>query len=127
MSLVLFQGDIVGFSVPVVFRSKTQFAGNGPVLVKHCNAAAGHHRNARRVGLSASMAVFHLGNCSCVTLPSPVHGLVLQRTMAIRFEARLALNADRPTEPDNITLKEYSRIPLGTTPCLSIQKSFYET
>ena len=88
---MLFQGNIAGFSVPVVFRSKTQCAGNGPVLVKHCNAAAEHHRSARRVGLSASMAAFHL----------------LQRTMAIRYEARLAMNADRPTEPGNITLKEH--------------------
>ncbi len=89
--LVLFQCDIVGFSVPVVFRSKTQCAGNGPVLAKHCNAAVEHYRSARRVGLSASMAALRL----------------LRRTMAIRFEARLALNADMPTEPDNITLKEY--------------------
>jgi len=61
------------------------------VLVKHCNAGAEHHRSARRVGLSASMAALRL----------------LQRTMAIRCEARLALNADRPTEPGNITLKEH--------------------
>jgi len=88
---VLLQGDIVGFSVPVVFRGKAPCAGNGPVLVKCGDAAAGHHRSARRVGLSAPMAVFRL----------------LQRTMAIRYEARLALNADRPTELDNIALKEY--------------------
>ena len=61
------------------------------VLVKHVNAAAGHHRSARRVGLSASMATLHL----------------LERTMAIPCEARLALNADRPTEAGNIILKEY--------------------
>ena len=60
-------------------------------LVKHGNAAAGHHRNARRVDLSAPMAALRL----------------LQRTMAIRGEARLAMNADRPTEYGNITLKEY--------------------
>ncbi len=30
------------------------------VLVKHCNAAARHHRNARRVGLSASMTALCL-------------------------------------------------------------------
>lgn len=88
---MLFQCDIAGFSVPVVFRSKAWCAGNGPVLVKHRNAAEGHHRSVRRIGLSASMAAFRL----------------LQRTMAIRFEARLALNTDRPTEPGNITLKEY--------------------
>ncbi len=52
------------------------------VLAKYGNAAAGHHGSARRVGLSASMAAFHL----------------LQRTIVIRYEVRLALNTDRPTE-----------------------------
>ena len=61
------------------------------VLVKRCNAVAGHHRSARRVGLSASMAALRL----------------LLRTTAINCEARLALNADRPTEPGIIMLKEY--------------------
>jgi hypothetical protein len=60
-------------------------------LVKCCNAVAEHHSNARRVGLSASMAALRL----------------LQRTMAIPCEARLALNVDRPTEPINIILPEY--------------------
>ena len=91
MELVLFHGDIAGFSVPVVFRGQAPCAGNGPVLVKRGNAAVEHHRSARRVGLSAPMAAFRL----------------LQRTKAIRCEARLALNADRPTEPGNITMKEY--------------------
>jgi len=57
----------------VVFRGQAPCAGNGRVLVKRGNAAAGHHRSARRVDLSASMAAFRLS----------------QRTMAIRFEARL--------------------------------------
>ncbi len=61
------------------------------VLVKCCNAVTGHHRSARRVGLSASMAVLCL----------------LLRTEAINCEACLALNADRPTVPINITLLEY--------------------
>jgi hypothetical protein len=61
------------------------------VLVKRGNAAAEHHRHAQRVGLSASMPTLHL----------------LERTMAIPCEARLALNADRPTEHGNIILKEY--------------------
>ena len=61
------------------------------VLVKCCNAVAGHHSSARRVGLSAPMAALRL----------------LQRTMAIRYEACLALSADRPTEPININLLEY--------------------
>ena len=61
------------------------------VLAKCCNAVAEHHSNARRVGLSASMSVLRL----------------LQRTMAISCEARLALNADRPTESINMTMLEY--------------------
>ena len=32
---------------------------------------------------------------------------LLQRTMAIRFEAGLALNTDRPTELINTTLREH--------------------
>jgi len=69
------------------------------VLVKCCNAVAEHHSNARRVGLSAFMAAFHL----------------LLRTKAISGEARLAprghvaLNADRPTGSINIALLEYQR------------------
>jgi len=89
--LVLFQCNRLGFSAPVVFRGKAQCAGNGCSLVKHCNAAAEHHRSARRVGLSASMAAL----------------LLLQRTTAIRCKERLALNADRPTVSQFITLKEY--------------------
>ena len=61
------------------------------VLVKCCNAVAEHHSNARRVGLSAPMAALCL----------------LQRTMAIRCEACLALSPDRPTESINTTLPEY--------------------
>jgi hypothetical protein len=61
-------------------------------LVKRGNAAAEHLRGARRVGLSASMAALHL-------LP--------RATTTLRFELRLALNADRPTESINIMLQEY--------------------
>jgi hypothetical protein len=42
-----------------MIRIKAQCEGNGSVLVKRCNAEADHHRNARRVGLSASMALLH--------------------------------------------------------------------
>jgi len=83
--------DIDGFSVPVMFCDKTPCAGNGSVLVKHGNAVAKHDRSARRVDLSASMAALR----------------PLQRTMAIRYEACLALNADRPTELVNITWLMY--------------------
>ena len=60
-------------------------------LVKRGNAAAEYLRGARRVGLSASTAALHL----------------LQRATTLRFELRLALNADRPTESINIMLQEY--------------------
>jgi len=91
-SLVVHQVYIDGFSVPVVSHGKAPCAGNGRgTLVKHCNAAVGHHRNARRVGLSASMATFRL----------------LQRTTAIHCETRLAMNTDRPTEPININLVDH--------------------
>ncbi len=90
----------------MVFRGKAQCAGNGCSLVKHCNAAAEHHRDARRVGLSASMAalmeyipVFHpFGGASRSQSPPGVLALLMQRATAIRCEGRLALNADRPTE-----------------------------
>lgn len=45
----------------------------------------------KRVGLSMLMAVLRL----------------LQRAAAIRCEACFTINIDRPTEPQNITLKEY--------------------
>jgi hypothetical protein len=60
-------------------------------LVKRGNAAAEHLRGARRVGLSAPMAALHL----------------LPRATSLRFELRLALNADRPTESINTILQEY--------------------
>ncbi len=51
--LMLFQCDNYGFSDPVVFRSKAQCEANGRSLVERWNAAAGHHRDALRVSLSA--------------------------------------------------------------------------
>jgi hypothetical protein len=84
--LVLFQDDIVVFSVPVVFASKAPCTGNGDPLVKHGNAAGGLHGSALRVVLSASMdSVTPLGKGG-----------------AIASETRLAMNADKPTEHDNI-------------------------
>ena len=103
---MLFQGNIAGFSVPVMLRDKARCAGNGPALVEHRNAAAGEHRRARRVALSASMA-------ASPKAPTVASGhlllevRLLQGTKAIRCEARLALNTGRPTEPGNITFKEY--------------------
>ena len=88
---MLFQHDNYEFSAPVVFRSKALCAGNGRTLVKHCNAAAGHHRSALRVSLS--------GSTDCV--------VPLDKGVAIACEARLAVNVDRLTELAIITLKEH--------------------
>ncbi|RDH92625.1 MAG: hypothetical protein DIZ77_07915 [endosymbiont of Seepiophila jonesi] len=88
---MLLQRDNYGFSAPVVFRSKAQRAGNGYSLSKRCNAAAGHHGSALRVSLSASM--------DCVA--------PLDKGVAIACEARLAMNADKLTEPAIITLTEH--------------------
>jgi hypothetical protein len=51
-------------------------------LVEHCNAAAEHHRNALRVGLSSPT--------DCVA--------PLDKALALACEARLAMNDDRLTE-----------------------------
>ena len=101
------QGNNLGFSAPVAFRSKAQRTGNGlspcqalqsfrilltPLTyVRVGHAAAGRHRSAQRVDLSAPMALLRL----------------LRRTQAIRDETRLALNADKPTASQIITLKKY--------------------
>ena len=88
---MLFKHDNYGFSVPVVFCSKAQCAGNGHTLVKHCNAVAGHHRDALRVSLSAPTV--------CVA--------PLGKGGAIACEARLAVNADKLTELAIIMFKEH--------------------
>jgi len=75
----------------VVFRSKAQCAGKGHSLVKHCNAAAKHHRSARRVSLSTPT--------DCVA--------PLDKGVAIACEARLAVNVDKLTELAIIMLKEH--------------------
>ncbi len=102
-ALVLFQCDNYGFSVPVVFSSKAQCAGKtqsircahgasfGRTLAKHCNVAAGHHRDALRVSLSTPT--------DCVA--------PLAKGVAIASEARLAVNVDKLTELAIITLKEH--------------------
>ena len=103
---MLLQHYNYGFSVPVVFRSKAQCAGKiqstrfargagpGHTLVKHCNAAAGHHRDALRVSLSTST--------DCV--------VPLDKGVAIACEARLAVDVDRLTELAIITLKEHCHV-----------------
>ena len=75
----------------MVFRNKAQREGNGPVLVKCCNAAAEHHRPALRVNLSTPTV--------CVA--------PLDKGAAIACEARLAVNVDKLTELAIITLKEH--------------------
>ena len=87
----------------MVFRSKAQCAGKtqsirfahgagpGRTLVKHCNAAAEHHRDALRVSLSRST--------DCVA--------PLAKGTAIACEARLAVNLDKLTELAIIMLKEH--------------------
>ena len=88
---MFYQGDKYGFSVPVVFRSKAQCEGNGYSLVEHCNAAAEHHRDALRVGLSTPT--------DCVP--------PLDKGITIACEARLAVNVDKLTESAIITLIEH--------------------
>jgi len=88
---VLLQGNHCGFSVSVPFRSKAQCAGKGHSLGKHWNAAAGRHRNALRVSLSAPT--------DCV--------IPLGKGTTIACEECLAVNADKLTELAMITLKEH--------------------
>jgi hypothetical protein len=87
---VLYPSDNYEFSVPVVLRStnsrrlrRGECEGNGYSLVKRCNAAAGHHRDALRVSLSTPT--------DCVA--------PLDKGTAIACEARLAVNVDKLTEP----------------------------
>ena len=88
---MLFQCNNYEFSVPVVFRSKAHCEGKGHSLVKHCNAAARHHRDALRVNLS-----------------TPTHCVAtLDKGMALAREPRLAVNVDKLTEHTIITLKEH--------------------
>ncbi len=94
---MLFQCDNYGFSVPVVFRSKALCAGNGRTLVKHSNAAAGHHRDALRVSLSKPTA----------SPKAPTFGAPLAKGTAIAFEVRLAVNVDKLTELVIIMLKKH--------------------
>jgi len=104
--IVLIQHDNYGFSVPVVFRSKAQCAGNGRTLVKHCTKSrrpeatrltAEHHRNALRVSLSRPTA----------SPRAPTFGSPLAKGTAIACEARLAVNLDKLTELVIIMLKEH--------------------
>ena len=77
------------FSAPLMFRNKAQCATNGCSISKRCNAVAEHQGSALRVSLSAPM--------DCV--------VPLGKGAAISGKARLAMNADKLTEHDNITWK----------------------
>lgn len=85
------QDDNYGFSASVMFRRKVQCAGNGHSLIKRWNAAAGHHRGARRVSMSAYM--------DCVV---PV-----AKEIILTCEPRLAMHADKLTELAMITLEKH--------------------
>jgi len=80
---VFYPSDNYGFSVPVVFRSKAQHEANGGSIVECWNAAAEHHRLARRVSLSTP-----------TDFVAP-----LDNGTTIACEARLAVNLDKLTEP----------------------------
>jgi hypothetical protein len=77
------------FSAPLMFRDKAQCATNGYSIGKRCNAVAEHQGSALRVSLSAPM--------DCV--------VPFGKGAAIPCKARLAMNADKLTEYDNISLK----------------------
>ena len=77
------------FSAPLMFRDKAQCATNGCSIGKRCNAVAGHQGSALRVSLSALM--------DCV--------VPFGKGLAIPCKARLAMNADKLTEYDNISWK----------------------
>ncbi len=78
------------FSAPLMFRDKAQCATNGCSISKRCNVVVGHQGSALRgERLSAPMgSVVPFGKGT--TIPC---------------KARLAMNADKLTEYDNITLK----------------------
>ena len=75
------------FSVPVVFRSKAQYEGNGYSLDECWNVVAKHHRDA--LWISWSMPT------DCVA--------PLDKGLSIACEVRLAVNIDKLTERAIIT------------------------
>ena len=84
---MLYPCDNYVFSVPVVFRSKAQYEGNGYSLDEYWNVVARHHRDALWVSLSMPT--------DCVA--------PLDKGLAIACEARLAVNIDKLTEHAIIT------------------------
>ncbi len=84
---MLYPCDNCVFSVPVVFRSKAQYEGNGYSLDEYWNVVARNHRDARWVSLSMPT--------DCVA--------PLDKGLAIVCEVRLAVNIDKLTEHVIIT------------------------
>ena len=110
-----FQGDIVVFSVPPMFRDKAQCAtktqstraargaGSGCSISKRCNAVAGHQGSALRVSLSApmdrvvpfGMGVARAGPMSGAQPMSVAIALVAANAVGLPCKARLAMNAEQ--------------------------------
>ena len=101
------------FSAPLMFRNKAQCAtktqstrsargaGPGCSIGKRCNAVAEHQGSALRVSLSAPMdCVVPFGKGTARAGPMSAASAV-----GLPCKARLAINADKLTEYDNITLK----------------------
>jgi hypothetical protein len=101
------------FSAPLMFRDKAQCAtktqstrfarggGSGYSIGKRCNAVAGHQGSALRVSLSALMdCVVPFGKG--VTRAGPMSAA---NAVGLPCKARLAMNADKLTEYDNISLE----------------------
>ena len=90
-TLVLFQHDNCGFSVPVVFRSKVQCEGNGVPLSSTARRMRDTTGTPLRVGLS-----------------TPTDSVAsLAKGVAIVCETRLAVNVGKPTEIAIIMLKDH--------------------
>ena len=80
---MLYPSDNYGFSAPVVSRSCVPALDNGITIGFALRLTAKHHRRALWVSLS-----------------TPTDGVApLDKGTTIACEARLAVNADKPTEP----------------------------
>ena len=110
---MLYQGDNYGFSIPVLFRSKAQCEGNGQLSIfmalgEHWNAVAGHHRDALRVSLSMPTDCIACMDVGEGREQDAVSFAPLDKGVAIACEARLAVNVDKLTELEIITLIGHS-------------------
>jgi hypothetical protein len=113
------------FSAPLMFRHKAQCAtktqstrcargvGSGCSIGKRCNAVAGHQGSALRVSLSALMdcvvpfgkGLARAGPMSGAQPMSVENALAAANAVGLPCKARLAMNADKLTEYDNISWK----------------------